>query len=95
MYATYAAAASSTRWPSVDRLPGTLDDVTSVRLFKQVQLQLAMILHSQQIVDLFRINRGLDELEGHQEKDTPLAEDVNGGFFLFLAQRLMCAHRRG
>ena len=49
-----------------------------------------MILRSQQIVDLFRINRGLDELEGHQEKDTPLAEDVNGGFFLFLAQRQRC-----
>ena len=89
---TASLASPGSSPPKLSQTTGTLDDVTSVRLFKQVQLQLAMILRTQQIVDLFRINRGLDELKGHQEKDTPLAEDVNGGFFLFLAQRL--AHPR-
>jgi hypothetical protein len=31
-------------------------------LFEQVQLQLAMLLRTQQVVDQFGINRGLNEL---------------------------------
>jgi hypothetical protein len=48
-----------------------------------VELQLAMFLRTQQVVDLIGINRGLYELEVHAAQDTPMAENVNGVFLLF------------
>jgi hypothetical protein len=56
---------SPTQFPQTS---GPFDDVTSVWLFKQVQLQLAMILRAQQTVDLIGINRGFDELKEHAGK---------------------------
>jgi hypothetical protein len=58
-------------------------------LFEQVELQLAMFLRTQQVVDLIGINRGLYELEVHAAQDTPMAENVNGVFLLFCTTVLL------
>jgi len=55
-------------------------------LFKQVHLQLAMILRTQQAVNLIGIHRRLDELKEHTKK-YPIGGARQWRILIFLAQQ--------